>query len=513
MSILYPSLLWLLLPIIILFLYRPKELQDTVHLIILTLLLLALSRPVTEQSPQEEEIEGRNIIIALDVSYSMHAKDIKPDRYSYAKKTIDAFLQSNIADNITLIAFTTNPLLLSPPTTDHQLISTALKTLNIDNILTKGTSIQHLLKMVASLSQTEKNLILITDGGEESQVEPLNQIIQDGSISLHILALGTTQGVTLTKRDGTTLRDKQGNLVVSRINPLLKILSHNNTGSYREASATSAATAQELSNSIDKSRQEKISKKHNSYIELYGLPLFVALILFLMLHTRAVKYITLLSTLWSTQASASLWDEYRLSVAYQHYSAQEYNATKEGIKDLDSKSLESQILLASSCYKMGNYHKALALYRTIRSTSPQIKQILYYNIANSYAKLEQYSKASRYYAKALQLGEDNDARYNLKLVALLKDRDLSKLSMEKPQSQSNNNTPNPSEESDQDSNHKSKSVDSSGGSQGSQQSKAKSKKEQAKKIILQPSSSQKQPLSSKVYELINKGYIYEKQPW
>ena len=133
MSILYPSVLWLLIPLAVLFYYRPKQMTDSVHLIILALMITALSRPVIDQGPQERQLEAQEVIIALDVSYSMKADDIVPNRYNFARKTIDAFLHQNVSDNITLIAFTTNPLLLSPPTTDHQLISLALKSLQIEN--------------------------------------------------------------------------------------------------------------------------------------------------------------------------------------------------------------------------------------------------------------------------------------------------------------------------------------------------------------------------------------------
>ena len=506
----YAWSLWLLIPIATVYYYRPRELRDTTHIVILILLVISLARPVWDQEPQEVEIEARDIIIALDASYSMRADDISPDRYSFAVDTINSLLSSNVSDNITLILFTTNPLLLSPPTTDHQLISIALESLDRDNIMTRGTSLERLFKRVATLPMREKNLILITDGGEESDIDRLGEAIEDASISLTILALGTTSGSTIKSADGTKLRDRDGNLVVSRINPLLERLADRYGGDYILASSTPIATANSISDAIDSKdvQQSNITKNQKNYIELYQIPLSIAILLFLVLHTRAVKYLIIfVGILGGSSVSASIFDSYHLQQAYRSYHSGDYNSSYRYIKKIDTISLESQLTLASSYYKDGYYQKALKVYRSIRSTSPKIKQILYYNIANTYAKLEQYSRASRYYAKALQIGYDSDALHNLNVVALQKCRDLSKLSISKPSSDSSSST---KESSDEDSSKESDDDQNSGSGGGTQDSKKSKKKE---KMILQESRGRQQPQSSKVYELINKGYIYEKNPW
>jgi len=92
MSLMYPSFLWLLIPLTVIF-YTDKhrKLVPVGHLLVLMLVLLALSRPVIEGGLQENMVEGKDIMIALDVSCSMRATDIPPNRYAFAKKTIEAF--------------------------------------------------------------------------------------------------------------------------------------------------------------------------------------------------------------------------------------------------------------------------------------------------------------------------------------------------------------------------------------------------------------------------------------
>jgi Ca-activated chloride channel family protein len=171
--------------------------------------------------------------------------------------------------------------------------------------------------------------------------------------------------------------------------------------------------------------------------------------------------------------------------------------------------LQSQIALANTYYKQGAFKQAITLYKSIRSTSPDTKQQLYYNIANAYAMLEAYDKAKIYYTKALQLGEDEDAAYNLKIVALLSDKKSAELGIAHPKSQDSSSGKSESQESSKD---ETKSEDEpSSGSGGGGESQAQ--EEQEKNKLISDESAQQHPLGSKVYELINEGYIREKQPW
>ena len=516
---LYPSFLWLLIPVVILFFGR-KSLIATVHLVVLGLIVIALSRPVIQDGLQERELMSKDIIIALDVSYSMKAKDIKPSRYEFAKKTIENLLKENTKDNIMLIAFTTNPLLLSPPTTDHELINVALKSLNLEYILTKGTSLERLFKKLASMSVAKnskglhKSLLLITDGGEESDVKRLSKYLDKANISLIILALGTKHGTTVEKPDGTLLKDGKNSLVVSRINPLLERLAKEVDGSYFTASASPEEMAKVLEKSLSKHNQEleTITKMQYNYIELYQIFIFVAVLLFLMVHTRASKYLLIFFTLLNVTLEASMFDSYYLNRAYSSYGAEDFNRSRENLRSIDTVSLQSQFALGNTYYRLHDYKKALSVYMSIHSSSFMTKQYLYYNIANSYAMIGEYNKAKIYYVKALQLGVDEDAKYNLKLVVLLKKKKEAQLGIAHPKSQNSDASKSEFTNSNREKVRDEDEPSSGSGSGGENKKDEKSKKEEKKRLILD-NNQEKQPLSSKVYELINKGYIHEKQPW
>jgi len=511
MTLLYPSFLWLLIPLAILLWKQTHKIVHLVHIVILMLVLLSLARPVQKESLQRSAIEAKDIIIALDVSYSMRAKDLLPTRYDFAKETIRALLEKNPSDNIMLMAFTTNPLLLSPPTTDHTLIDVALQSLNPEFILTKGTSLEKLFTRLSSMNLAQKNLILITDGGEESDLDKLVPLLLDTDISLTILALGSKQGTTIENNDGSLLKDKQGNLVISRINPLLEDLAYAVKGTYLKASSSSAATATSLNNILRKNhtKAEMIEKMQHHYAERYQIPLLLALILFLMLHTRAIKYLFILFALFGLQVEASFIDAYRLNQAYKSYDKQDFSHAKEYLKKIQTRSLQSQMTLANVYYKEGKYTKAIKIYKSIQSTSVKVKQQLYYNIANAYAKLEAYDKAKTYYTKTLQLGEEKDALFNLKCIAFLSNKEDASLGMAHPKSQGSDTSKSETQENSKDKTREEDQPSSGSGAGG--ESKTKEKQKQAK--LTSDENTEQQPLGSKVYDLINKGYIRETQPW
>jgi len=519
MTLIYPSFLWLLIPLITLFLSNGKRnLITTVHLIILMFIVIALSRPALQEGLQERSLTAKDIIIALDVSYSMQAKDIEPTRYEFAKKTIQALIKENAKDNIMLMAFTTNPLLLSPPTTDHELINIALKSLNPEYILTKGTSLKKLFKKIASMNRTEishKSLLLITDGGEDDDLNSLTDLLQKANVSLTVLALGTKQGTTIEKPDGSLLKDDKNSLVVSRINPILERLASETGGHYFTVSNSPETTAEALQKALSTNDQEAgtITKMQYDYTELYQIFILFAALLFLMVHTRAAKYLITLFILLGINLEASMLDSYNLNRAYQSYKAEDFNKSKQAIKKIDVPSLQSQFALGNTYYRLHLYKKALKIYMSIRSTSLVIKQHLYYNIANSHAMMEEYDKAKIYYTKALQLGADADSQYNLQLVALLKKKKDAQLGISHPKSQSSDSSKSGSEDSDKEAVRDEDQPSSGSGSGGENKIDEKSNKKEEKKRLILDEKQEQQPLSSKVYELINKGYIRETQPW
>jgi len=211
---------------------------------------------------------------------------------------------------------------------------------------------------------------------------------------------------------------------------------------------------------------------------------------------------------FSIFSHASFWDNYYLHSAYKLYKVQAYQETIKTLKKIQIPTLESHIALANSYYKIQAYKKAIKIYQSIYSTSSAIKQQIYYNLGNSYAMQGNYSKAKIAYKKALQLGKDKHSSINLSTIIFLEDKNSASLGIAHPKSQN----ASASKSENQDKKDETRDEDSPSSSSGAGGEKQEQKSNQNQK--LQETQTQNpHPLSSKVYELINKGYIYEKEPW
>jgi len=507
MSILYPWFLSLLLPLFIYILKRePKQsLGQNIRWLALSLLIVALSRPVIKESIKEQTIQAHSIILALDISASMVADDIKPNRAKASRETIKRFLQQNKKDQIALIGFTTNPLLLSPPTTDHNLVSIALDTLKDEYILTKGTNIKKLLQKVAKFPDTHKLLILFTDGGDNIIDNDLASFVEDNHIKVLIVAMATKRGSSIKTKDGDLLKDKKGHIVISKFNSSISKL-----GDVIEFSSPKE-TSLDIQSWIEEQTIAKngLKRQQYSYQELYFIPTILALILIFLSGTKFITKLIPLLAIFGINAEASLLDGFYLNLAYNSYQIRDYNSTLQYLTKIEDRSLESEIIRANTLYKMEKYKEAKAILKSIKTTNPKIKKSLLYNLGNCEAKLSYYDKAKEYYIQSLAFGEDNDTIHNLEMVIFLKQRYKSKLGITNPQNtQSSNSTDKTTQAKDKSTAKKEQKAGSSGGD-GSQKSKLST----IKMVKSTTKTSSKREISSKAYDLINEGYIKEDRPW
>ena len=510
MILLYPVLLILLIPLLA-YLWKNRQhyrLVDYLRYATLMLLIIALSRPVIPQSPTQKQLPAHALIIALDLSASMRAEDIAPSRLDASKETIRSFLKQNVRDQIALIGFTTNPLLLSPPTTDHQLITMALETIRSDYILTKGTDLGKLLHKIASLSGEEKTVILFSDGGDQPIDEELIRYAQAQQITILAIAMATQRGSTIKSKGGELLRDAEENIVVSTFNQTLSTLATVIPFVSPDQTAHAIETWTEAQNQ----HKEGITHKTHAYLELYWIPTLLAGILLFLSATHFSRKIVPLLLLLGIQLEAGMLpDGYYLNQAYEQYHQAHYQEALHHLKMIETPSLTSELTKAHIYYQTGNYKQARSILKRLKTPNPTIKQQLLYELGNCEAKLAYYDKAQSYYVQALQLGNDPDALHNLAWVLAQKKIDHAKIGITNPQGSeaSNNKNNSNSEENPNQENKNSNKEKSAGGG-------ARSKSKESSIKAVQPTelnNDSKREMSSKAYDLINEGYIREETPW
>ena len=164
MNLLNPEFFWLFLLLIPLFIKRDfRELRVVSWGYILTFvfIVLALSRPVMEQEPIKSERILSDVIIAVDLSYSMWAEYIKPTRLKKAKEILKELVKSERDSRFGVIGFTTNAIVLSPLTEDSELLLHLYDALDEKLIITKGSSVKPALKLAAKMSRSKNPSIVM----------------------------------------------------------------------------------------------------------------------------------------------------------------------------------------------------------------------------------------------------------------------------------------------------------------------------------------------------------------
>lgn len=490
MSLLYPQFLILFLALIWLFTKR-----NWLIYLSLALMIISLSRPVISGQKVDEALDAKEIIIALDVSYSMRADDIKPSRLEKAKALIEQILMQNQNDKYSLFAFTTNPLILSPSTTDHKLLLSALHSLKIDNILTHGTDFKTLFERISKMKVPVKNLLLFTDGGDISTLD----IPED--IRIFAIGMASSHGSTLIDSYGKKIKDSHGNLVITRLNPNLKTLAKKSGGFFMAYDAVDLSLG-----FIDKSQKTQRTKV--GYLELFWIPLIGALALFWLSFVSIPKKILALIPFLTLQSNAGLLDWYYISQAVERYQEGSYKIAIENFEKIEHKTMQSHMNLANSYYQVGNFKKAKSLYASLSSSNAKLKKAILYKLGNCSTKLKEYDSARGYYHKALAFGNDKDIVYNLSLIAQMKQKQRRDFPAFKSEDKAKDDTPQGSKKQKSVRKGGKKSTKTGMGSKASgQSSKTKSSSKKVQSLQLT------RPMGFKAYELINKGYISEKNPW
>ena len=522
MTLLYPWVLFFLIPSYILYKNETIEIEQTKkrqkNLIYLALFftLLALSRPVIIQAPNEQKFDAQDYIIALDASYSMQADDLQPSRYEVAKKNISHIIKSLNKDRFSIFAFTSNAMLLSPPTTDSAISMMALNALEPQYILTKGTSLLSLFTTIAKTSYQQKNLIIFTDGGEDRDLVALVNLCKNNSTTPYIVATGSSSG-TLLKKNDKPMIDSNKNLVISKINPLLQPLAKECGGKYYQLDTTKDIAEKIIADIQKHHNAIQSTTKVFSYKELFIYPLFLALLSFFVSVTKLHQLFLSIPLLFLPLLghSASLFDFYHYKKANQAYKSNQFITAAKEFQKL-SPSPQSYYNSAVAYYKAKNYKKSIELFSQIKSTNPKLKQNIFYNLGNCAVALQKYDRAKYYYQNALALGFDEDTYHNLLLLykhKLLEQKDPSHIFSKK-------STKKETMTKKRETKHKdvSKSATAKSNQKASQKSNgsgtnSKKKKQNQEMQLVKQQTQSNYKLGYKAYELINKGYTNEKHPW
>ena len=263
-----------------------KSILKYLRLISLLLIIIALARPqVIDTSTRMKTNSGIDIIIAIDVSASMLAKDLKPNRLDALKNVADEFIKNRVSDRIGLVEYAGESYTKTPLTTDKSIILRSLKEIKYNNIIEGGTAIgMGLATSVNRIKDSKaksKVIILLTDGVNNAGfIDPVTaaELAKEFEIKIYSIGLGTN-GLALSPV-GIDSRGKfnYANVQVEIDEKLLTQISEMTGGKYFRA--TDNNRLKEIYSDIDMLEKTEIEEfKYYSVDEKFRYFLLPAIIL------------------------------------------------------------------------------------------------------------------------------------------------------------------------------------------------------------------------------------------
>ena len=458
MNFLHPEVLYYLLPLLIVlfsFLLTQKEAEahffsqdvmdklrvsantltlkarNALFFLVGFLMLLALSGPVINEGSVEVKAKSADIMIALDISDSMLAQDVYPNRLNAAKQKAIELLKLAPTERIGVMAFAQNSYLVSPLSFDHSAVAFLLSQLNTDSITEKGTDFLSLLNAVdgAGKKDSKKYLLLLSDGGDKDDFSAEIAYAKEKKIVLFVLGIGTSKGAPIKLKNGTFIK-QDGKIIISQLNENIADLATKTGGVYIE-NVSADIDIKTMLKEIEKKAVEKElkSEKIQKFIPLFYYPLGLALLILLIATSSMSKRekvplpSLLLLTLFAfnPNVEAALLDFMELKKAKEAYESGNYEESAKIYQKYAQSvnSPETNYNIGNALYKLGEYKKAINSYEKAVFEDKKSRANNYANIGNAHVKSKEkksLEKALKAYEKSLEIEEDFDVRENYEAV-------------------------------------------------------------------------------------------------
>ena len=249
--------------------------------------VIGLSRPQIGAKLKEYKVKGAEIMVVLDVSNSMLAQDYSPDRLERAKLAISRITDKLQGDRIGLIIFAGSSFVQLPITSDYVSAKMFLSNISTESIPIQGTAIgdaiNTAIRSFSAQSENSRAIIVITDGEnhEDDAVAAAMQAAEAG-IKVYTIGVGSPDGQPIPM-DGGLLRDKEGNIVVTRLDEdTLKEIAQAGGGAYVRAGNDEFGLTPIISDIKKLQEEEYSSVVFEEYDEQFMYFLAIAVVLFVL---------------------------------------------------------------------------------------------------------------------------------------------------------------------------------------------------------------------------------------
>ncbi len=374
------------------------------------LVIVALAGPTWERLPSPVFRNDSAWVIALDLSLSMNAADIKPSRLTMARYKISDILKRRKDGQTALLVYAGDAFTVTPLTNDTETIDSQLSALNTDIMPSQGSNAALVLEKAVDLFKQaglqKGRILLVTDGVDVDKT--LSVVKSLGNYPLSILGVGTDDGAPIALPEGGFLKDGQGTIVVPKLNSSeLTMLAQAGKGVYQTMTSNDADIQTLLAN-LDNAEQQS-DEKDNLLVDQWSEKgpwlLMLAAPLAALTFRKGLLLIVLMLPLPRNSYALDwqgLWQS-KNQQAQQSFQRQDYAKAAEQFENPDWK--------AAAYYKAGDYNKALESLKNSQSPSSP------YNYGNALAQSGQLEEAIKAYQKVLDFNpEDADALHNKEVV-------------------------------------------------------------------------------------------------
>ena len=494
-----PDWLWALLPwlawMIGLAFYRPKQTKwhrlisphlqsrmvqhgeqrkGPVPLILLCTLLaiVALAGPSirTQESPLYSTEQARALI--LDMSLSMWATDVKPNRLSRLRYKAMDFIKASKGGEMGLLAYAGDAFVVSPLTSDGKTLTNLISALGPDVMPAFGSrpdlAVEKAIELLTQAGHQQGSLILMTDGISEERAEQIQALLKPTRFQLNIYQVGTEVGAPIQLPSGELLKSK-GQIVSPKADHSISrrlsrqqggqliTMSHSNRDIEQLAQASASAAH---SDAERQQQQAQIREDAGPYLLLVLIPLLT-----LLFRKGAIVAVATL-LLWQPQpAYAISWQD-----LWQTQEQQAQRAFEQGDFETAADLSQDPLRKGNALFRQGDFSSAQKEYEKLDTASG------HYNRGNALAQQQQIDKAIQAYEQALALDPNlQDAKHNKEQLEKLKQQQQDQQNQDGQQQQ--NQDQNQEQEQEQDQSQQS-SPDQSGSEQNSSGEQQQSKPDQ-----------------------------------
>ena len=252
-------------------------------------LVIGLVNPKVGTELKTVKREGVDIVFAVDVSKSMLAEDIAPNRISKAKRLVSELINKLVSDRVGIIAYASTAVPVLPITTDFNSAKMFLESLNTEMLSSQGTSIIEAIELSKGYfdddNQTNRVLCILSDGEDHDfDEEQLISSIYKSNILIYTIGLGSLKGAPIPIKENNIInaykKNQKGETVITRLNEnLLKKISNNANGMYFKGEITVDVVSKIINQLKEMDKREFESKEFISFKDHFQWFLGFALLL------------------------------------------------------------------------------------------------------------------------------------------------------------------------------------------------------------------------------------------